>query len=174
VHFNEFYLPCVEIVHQQCWTGKAHLEQYAAALALVERWNVRTLVIDATGLGEGLASLLASRLGHERARAFHFTQPGKSHLAFQLLGLINSGRLTLPTRVSSPLQIYDECWQQLCQARYRLPAPDVLNMYVDPADGHDDYLMSLALLTEALAGLTLPAHSTNIRPRRWYRHEGRF
>lgn len=174
VRFNEFSLPCLEIVHQQCWTGRPHLEQYAAALALVERWNVRTLVIDATGLGEGLASLLASRLGSERARAFHFTRQSKSHLAFQLLGLINSGRFTLPTRVSAPPTIYDVCWQQLCRARYRLPAPDILDMYVDPAEGHDDYLMSLALLAEALADLTLPAISTSIRPRRLYTDDGRF
>ena len=174
VHFNEFSLPCLEIVHQQCWTGRPHLEQYAAALALVERWNVRALVIDATGLGEGLASLLISRLGSERARAFHFTRPGKSHLAFQLLDLINSGRFTLPTRASAPAEIYDECWRQLCQARYRLPAPDILDMYVDPADGHDDYLISLALLAEAITDITPPAISTLIRPRRWYTGEGRF
>ena len=132
VRFNEFALPCLEVVYQQCWTGLPHLEQYAAALTLSEGWNVRVLVIDATGLGEGLASLLISRLGAQRARAFHFTRPSKSHLAFQLLGLINSGRLTLPTRASSPSEIYDECWRQLCQARYRLPAPEILDMYVDP------------------------------------------
>jgi hypothetical protein len=174
VHFNEFSLPCLEVVHQQCWTGRPHLEQYTAALALVERWRVRRLVIDATGVGEGLASLLTSRLGSERVRAFHFTRPGKSHLAFQLLDLINSGRLTLPTRAGTPREIYDVCWKQLCQARYRLPAPDTLDMYVDPADGHDDYLFSLALLGEAVNDLTLPAVSTRILPRRWYSDESRF
>lgn len=174
VAYNELNLPCLEVVHQQCWTGRPHLEQYASALALVERWQVRVLVIDATGLGEGLASLLASRLGAERARAFRFSQQSKSHLAFQLLGLVNSGRLTLPARASAPPQIYDECWRQLCQARYRLPAPDRLDMYVDPADGHDDYLMSLALLAEALADITPPPLSASIRPRRWYTGEGRF
>ncbi|HEX7733819.1 MAG TPA: hypothetical protein VF458_03125 [Ktedonobacteraceae bacterium] len=174
VRFNEFSLPCLEIVHQQCWTGRPHLEQYAGALSLVERWHVRVLVIDSTGLGEGLASLLVSRLGAERVRTFRFTQPSKSHLAFQLLGLINGGRLSLPMRSSAPLEIYDECWRQLCQARYRLPAPDRLDMYVDPADGHDDYLMSLALLTEALTDVTPPALSTSIRPRRLYTGEGRF
>ena len=111
----------------------------------------------------------------ERARAFHFSQPSKSHLAFQLLGLINSGRLKLPARTSAPPRIYDECWQQLCLARYRLPAPDLMDFYVDPADGHDDYLMSLALLTEALAALKPPAlTSALVRPRRLYENEGRF
>ena len=174
VTYNELNLPCLEVVHQQCWTGRPHLEQYAASLALCERWNIRALVIDATGLGEGLASLLASRLGSDLARPFHFSQPSKSHLAFQLLGLVNSGRLKLPARASAPVQNYDECWRQLCLARYRLPAPEVMDMYVDPADGHDDYLMSLALLTEAIAGLTPPAISARIPPRRLYEEEGCF
>jgi hypothetical protein len=47
-------------------------------------------------------------------------------------------------------------------------------MYVDPADGHDDYLMSIALLAEALAEITPPAISTSVRPRRLYMQEGRF
>jgi len=60
------------------------------------------------------------------------------------------------------------------KARYRLPAPDVLDIYVDPTDGHDDFLISLALLTEGLSSLTAPAASTLILPRRLYGEEGRF
>ena len=175
VHFDELNVPCVYIVHQQCWTGRTHREQYAAVLELMEAWNVRTLVIDATGLGEGLASLLIDRFGAERVRAFHFTQSSKAHLTFQFLGLVNGGRLKLPARASAPAHIYETCWQQLCLARYRLPAPDLLTMYVDPADGHDDFLMSLALLGETLTNLRPPAcPSALIPPRRNEADESRF
>jgi hypothetical protein len=174
VTYNELHLPCLEIVRQECWTGRPHLEQYAASLALCDRWDIRALLIDATGLGEGLASLLASRLGSERARPFRFSQQSKSHLAFQLLSLINSGRFKLPARASAPASIYDECWRQLCLARYRLPAPHLMDIYVDPADGHDDYLMSLALLTETITDLKPPAISASIPPRKLYRDDGRF
>lgn len=174
VFFNELHLPCIEVVHQQWWTGMPYLEQYAATVALAQQWGVRTLVVDATGLGAGLASLLSNRLGEERVQPFTFTRPAKSRLAYQLLALLNSGRLKLYAATGAPTSLYKECWRQLRLARYRLPAPDVLDFYVDPAEGHDDFLISLALLTEALNTLSAPAASTLIRPRRFYQEEGRF
>ncbi len=174
VSFNELNLPCIEVVHHQWWTGRSHLEQYAAALALVERWGIRSLVIDATGIGAGLASLLLYKLSAERVTPFTFTRPAKSRLAYQLLSLVNSGRLKLYAAPNAPATIYVECWQQLRKARYRLPAPETLDFYVDPIDGHDDFLVSLALLTEAAHSMTAPASSTLIRPARLYGTEGRY
>lgn len=174
VRTNEFDLPCLEVVHQQQWTGKPHLEQYAATLALVAAWRVRCLVVDATGLGEGLASLLADRLGEARVRLFRFSQPSKSSLTYQLLSMINTGRFKLYASQVAPRSLYDECWHQIRCARYHLPAPDTITMYVDPADGHDDFLISLALLTETLKALNAPAISTSISPKPLYQNEGRF
>lgn len=174
VHFNELNLPCIEIVHHQWWTGLPYGQQYAATAALIERWNIRSLAIDATGLGAGLASWLVDHFGDERIIRFTFTRPSKSRLAYALLALINSGRLKLYTLHSAPRQTYEECWKQLRQARYRLPAPEILDIYVDPTAGHDDFLISLALLTEALTTLNAPAASALIRPIPLYSNEGRF
>lgn len=174
VSYNELDLPRIEVVHHHCWTGLPYLEQYAATVALLEQWGIRSLVIDATGLGAGLASLLVTRFGEGRVLPFTFTRPGKSRLAYALLALINSGRLKLYTAQNAPHTLYDECWRQLRLARYRLPAPDTLDFYVDPSDGHDDYLISLALLCESLNALTLPPVSSLILPRRLYNEEGRF
>ena len=174
VSLNDLNLPCVEVVHQQWWTGMPYLEQYAATIALAEQWALRSLVIDATGLGAGLASLLSNRLGDERVQSFTFTRPSKSRLAYQLLALVNSGRLKLYAATDAPARLSEECWRQLRLARYRLPAPEVLDFYVDPTDGHDDFLMSLALLTEALNSLSAPAASALIRPKRLYDEESDF
>jgi hypothetical protein len=174
VFFNNLSLPCIDIVHHYWWTGRSHLEQYAAVIALVEQWSIRSLVIDATGLGAGLASFLLSKFGADRVVPFTFSRPAKSRLAYQLLALLNDGRLKLYEPQQAPVSIYNECWQQLRRARYRLPAPETLDFYVDPADGHDDFLISLALLTEAAQSLTLPAASTLIRPVRLYNEEGRY
>jgi hypothetical protein len=174
VHYNEFNLPMLEVVHHEWWTGLTYMEQYAHTLALMELWGIRSLAIDATGLGAGLASLLLDRFGSERVIPFVFSRSSKSRLAYQLLSLLNSNRLKLYTSAGSPQKTYNECWQQLRTARYSLPGPDTLNFYVDPTDGHDDFLCSLALLPEALHVLTAPAASTLIRPTKFYPDEGYF
>jgi hypothetical protein len=167
--YNELQLPIIRIVHQYRWTGKNHAEQYAQTIAICERWHIRKLVIDKTGLGEMLASLLTSKLGDERVRAFHFTRPGKSALTYQFLGMINSGRLKLYRRDTAPYGICHACWQQLKQARYHIPAPDIIDMYVNPAEGHDDFLISLALCCEAASNVSSPVIPAYIiKPRRYY------
>jgi hypothetical protein len=167
--YNDLQLPTILIVHQYCWTGKNHVEQYAQTVSVCERWKIRKLVIDKTGLGEMLASLLITRLGDERVQAFHFTRSSKSALTYQFLGLINSGRLKLYRPDTAPYDICHTCWQQLKLARYHVPAPDVIDMYVNPAEGHDDFLISLALCGEAARDVNSPAAPAYIiKPRRFY------
>ncbi len=175
ITYNELHLPVVEIVHHEWWTGMPYLQQYATTVALMERWGIRTLLVDATGLGDCLASLLLTRLGEQRVRPFTFTRPSKSHLAYQLLALISSGRLKLYAPEQAPVMQYAECRQQLRMARYRLPEPDTLDFYVDPHDGHDDFLCSLALLSEAVTTVvSQPASSARVPPRRMFVDEGPY
>lgn len=174
VHFNDVGTAEIAVVHHQWWTGKPYGEQLVATIALAEQWSIRSLVVDATGLGASLASLLRDRLGEERVRPFIFTRPSKSRLAYQLIALINNKRLQLYTSAQAPSRIYQECWHQLCHARYRLPAPDTMDFYVDPTDGHDDFVISLALLGEALKDFTHPSVSTIIRPQQLYSDESSF
>jgi|SRR5579875_384117 hypothetical protein len=174
VEYNEMHLPRVEVVHQQWWTGRTYPQQYAALLVLCEQWNIRRLVVDNTGQGAGLASLLIEKLGPERVEACTFTRPAKSHLGYQLLALINSGRFTLYAPENAPREIFDECWSQVRAARYTLPAPETINFYVDASEGHDDFLISLALCAQALHSITQPPAAEQIRPRRLYEGESRY
>lgn len=175
VCYNDLLLPTIHIVHQYWWTGKHYLEQYAETVAICEQWGIRQLYIDRTGLGDVMASLLQTRLGTERIKPFYFTRPAKSTLTYQFLSFINSGRLKIYHADNAPTAISTECWQQLHAARYRTPGEGMLTMYVDPAEGHDDFLMSLALCCEAIRSWSAPITEAHIiRPRLHYQHESRY
>ncbi|GCF11219.1 hypothetical protein [Dictyobacter arantiisoli] len=175
VSYHDLNLPGIEIVHQAWWTGKSYRDQYAAVSMLMQTWNIRKLIVDSTGLGEGLASLLCDKFGAERVVGYKFSRPSKSHLTYQLLSLINSARLKLYRQEDAPQFLYEECWKQLRLARYRIPGENSMDMYVDPGEGHDDFLMSVALCAEAIRDLQAqPLASQIIKPRRAYSEVSRF
>ncbi|MBE3110404.1 MAG: hypothetical protein IMZ46_07800, partial [Acidobacteria bacterium] len=74
----------------------------------------------------------------------------KSRLGYNLLAAVNGGRLKAYAADAS--DEYREFWEQAERARVAYRANQTMNFFVDPAEGHDDYLMSLALLVEAAAG----------------------
>lgn len=174
VHYNDLQLPCLELVHHVWWTGKTYPEQYAALLALCEFWDIRHLSVDNTGQGAGLASLLLEKLGPARIEPYTFTRRSKSSLGYQLLALVNSGRCKIYSRQLAPSELATECWKQIYKARYSLPVPDTMNFYVVPGEGHDDFLISLALCAHSLESITLPPASQTIPPRRHYQGESRY
>jgi hypothetical protein len=108
---------------------------------------VSKVAVDATGLGKPVASFLAAALGGSRVIPFKFTQNSKSRLGFDLLSAINAGRLKL-YQPDASLESR-EMMAQLALARSAFRLNQTLNFYVDPAAGHDDYLVSLALCVHA-------------------------
>ncbi len=140
--------PRLEVVEHYAWHGDPH-ETLLPRLAdlLREVWQVRRLAVDATGLGETIARLLTVALGSHIVRGVKFTQESKSRLGYGLLAATNGGRLKLYAADGSPE--YRQCLRELEQARAAYRANRTMNFFVDAADGHDDYLMSLALLVEA-------------------------
>jgi hypothetical protein len=44
---------------------------------------------------------------------------------------------------------YREFWMEVERAKNQYRANQTMNFYVDPGQGHDDFLMSLALVMEA-------------------------
>jgi hypothetical protein len=174
VSYNELDLPKIEIVHQQWWEGMKWADQYAATAALMQHWNIRKLVVDATGLGEALASLLIDRFTDERITAFKFSRPTKSRLTYQFLSMVNSSRLKLYSPEDAPPAVFEECWKQMRLARYRVPGEGLITMYCDADESHDDFLISVALCTEAVKELSAPVQeAVIIQPRRWY-NDGQY
>jgi len=115
-------------------------------------WHCKIIVVDSTGVGEPVAAFLRQTLG-SRVVPFRFTARSKSDLGFNLLAAINSGRLKIYAADGSPE--YQEMMLELTRAKSVYRPNQTLNFFVDPGVGHDDFLMSLALVVEA-AGLYEP------------------
>jgi len=148
VTHDELDLPTIEIVHQYCFTGMLYAHQVAVTSEIIRRWELKKIVIDATGLGEGLASLLTDRFTTDTVTPFRFSRESKSRLTYQFLSTITGGRFRLYARDGAPTKIYAECWKQMRLARCRVPSTNKLDMCVPSEDGHDDFLISLALCCE--------------------------
>jgi hypothetical protein len=87
-------LPLVRVVEHYWWTGVPHATLAPQMLAVLKgQWRCQRVAIDATGVGEGLASLLKAALGERIVRPVRFTASVKSQLGFDLLAAANAGRL---------------------------------------------------------------------------------
>ncbi len=139
--------PRVKVVEHYWWTGRKHAKLYPQLIDTLKAvWHCRKVVVDATGVGQPVSSLLRQSLG-SKVIPFTFTARSKSELGFNLLAAINSGRLKVYTGDGSPE--YQEFWFEMEKAKSHYRPSRTMNFYVDPAEGHDDFLMSLALLVEA-------------------------
>jgi hypothetical protein len=139
--------PQINIVEHYRWTGKKHTALYPQMVDILGKvWNCRRIVIDATGIGLTVSSFLKKALG-SRVIPFTFTSSSKSELGFNLLAAVNSGRLKMYAADGS--EEFTEFWQQAEKAKSCCRPNRTINFYVEASQGHDDFLMSLALLVEA-------------------------
>ncbi|MBI4338790.1 MAG: hypothetical protein HY680_02415 [Chloroflexi bacterium] len=140
--------PQVRIVEHRWWTGVALASLHPQLVDLLGRvWRPRRVAVDATGLGQGTASFLERALGSGVVEPFTFTAGSKSRLGYDLLAAVNSGRLKLYAPDGS--QEFGEFWRQLERAESHLLPNRTMAFAVASAKGHDDFLMSLALLVHA-------------------------
>lgn len=144
--------PLIRVVEHYCWIGVRHPRLYEQAVDLLKnKWGCSHMVVDATGMGEAVASFLRNALGN-RVHAFKFSQVSKSALGFNLLAAVNSGRLKVYEQDGSA--DYRELVFELERARSICRPNQTINFFVNPSEGHDDYLMSLALCVEAASKVT--------------------
>jgi hypothetical protein len=139
--------PILRIVEHYRWTGTRHTDLYSRLVDILKNvWGCKRIVIDATGIGQPVASFLGLALG-SKVVPLVFTAASKSKLGFELLAALNSGRLKMYTSDGSTE--YSEFWQEMEKAKSQYRPNQTMNFFVDPSQGHDDFLMSLALVLEA-------------------------
>jgi hypothetical protein len=152
--------PTFRVVHRRKWTGTGQPQLYAEINALANLWSPHRIVIDATGLGEGLAAFL-ERTYTSRLLRFKFTQSSKSDLGWKFLAIIESGRykehqpLKEAQSASSDAQYQEEFFTQARACGMEiLPGPGRLIRWSVPESArhpftgqplHDDWIFSAAL-----------------------------
>jgi hypothetical protein len=150
--------PTYRVVHRRLWVGEAHTRLYAQIRALAESWQARRLVVDATGIGAGLAAFLDQALPG-KVRPFVFSAKTKSKLGWGFLALVDSGRFkdyAVPDGDEGrQAELSRAFFREAAFCQYQVGAgPDkaiqwgVPDGTRDPASGelvHDDLLISASL-----------------------------
>jgi hypothetical protein len=155
--------PTYRVVNRRQWIGVKHARLYAELKALAETWRAKWLVIDATGVGAGLAGFLSNAMPG-KVLPFIFNSKTKSELGWSFLGVIDSGRWKESADSSANFanfaKLVDkdqlEFFNQLSFCQFEIiPGPEkkmrwgVGDGTRDPATGelvHDDLILSAALV----------------------------
>ncbi len=129
-----------------------HVALHAQLVDLARQvWRASMVVVDATGIGAGLASFLAAALGDRRRGTvipvlpFVFSRASKSALGWDFVALIDGGRFKEYADDGDALSRL--FWSQLAATSFEAPPGPgkVLQWSVPAGRGHDDLVMSAAL-----------------------------
>ena len=146
-------LAVYRVIDRLAWTGTKQTALHAQLVHLArEVWRASVVVVDATGIGAGLAAFLAASLGERQGGKaipvipFIFTAASKSALGWDWIGLIDAGRYR--EYADDGDQVTREFWSQLAATTYATPPGPgkSLRWGVPPGRGHDDLVMSAALV----------------------------
>jgi len=184
-------------VHVMNWLeiqGDDHESQYPQILEFLRNYNVGTLIVDATGRGDPIASRLRSDLKDVHVIPFVFNQKSK-HRGYQLLYQdLRAKRLTYPAgQGARKMTKYRRFVQQLydLEKRWKGKYMDIRAPKGSKSGGgsaHDDYPDSLMLLNYAvqhgaygdaevianpLMGRGLNIGGNYQRSKAWFREGGR-
>lgn len=83
--------PIYRRVNQMAWTGENHISIFGKVNALWSTWKPQYMVIDATGVGEGLWAMF-DKSHPTRVIPVKFTAQSKSEIGYGFLAIINTGR----------------------------------------------------------------------------------
>ena len=150
------HAPRYLVVNRQLWTGVKHTSLYGQLNGLVDLWQPRYIVADATGVGAGLVSFL-TKAWPDKVIPFVFTSKSKSDLGWAFLAIVETGRYKEP--VADPWDFYYGEFIRQCEHVQTeiLEGPGKIMRWSVP-DGtrdertgellHDDLVISAALTTQ--------------------------
>ena len=141
--------PSYLTVFRKEWTGEKHVTVFGALQGLVKTWKPSKIVIDATGVGEGLWSWLDNAFGKKTVIPLKFTSKLKSDLGYGLIEIIESGRYREYDPFPESLRVQmNHCRSEMVPGPAKLMRWGVPDGTRDRASGelvHDDDLMTGAM-----------------------------
>jgi hypothetical protein len=141
--------PIYKVVMRFAWTGVKHSTLYSVITGLAETWQPVKVIIDATGVGAGVANFLVDRLG-TKVVPFEFSSVSKSDLGWSFLSVIETGRFKdyAPSDEEFNRQL-EYCQYVIMDGPGKIMRWSVPDGTRDVATGelvHDDYILSAALV----------------------------
>jgi hypothetical protein len=137
--------PVYKLVQRQIWRGERHTNLFAQLVDIFRRWDCRYCVVDATGIGAGLASFLARAIGEKKVLPFLFTSKSKSDLGWHFLSVVDTGRFKhYADDGAEDTRLF---WEQVraCEHDVRLGSSHIIRWGVPNPHLHDDLLISAAM-----------------------------
>lgn len=138
--------PIYRIVARFAWTGENHISIFGKINALWDIWQPQQMVIDATGVGEGLWAMF-DHARPARVLPVKFSQQVKSEIGYGFLAIINTGRF----RDCCPMPEVDKQYQA-CTSEVLIGPAKTMRWSVPDgtrdADGlliHDDHVVTDAM-----------------------------
>jgi hypothetical protein len=138
-------------VDRRLWIGAKQTALYAAVRAQMDHWQARFVVVDATGVGAGLASFLAAAYPG-KVLPFVFSGASKSALGWDFLAVVEAGRYKEHLPGANELQA--RFWRELEACEMDVTAGPERRIQWGVPDGakaangdflHDDLVLSAAL-----------------------------
>jgi hypothetical protein len=145
---STFQKPTYRVLARYAWTGEEQTTVFGALSALVDTLNPGYVIVDATGVGEGLTSLLFNRYG-QKVLGFKWSAQSKSEIGYKFLSIINSGRFRDCATSKTVEAQYKACKSEVLVGPGHLMRWYVPEGYRDPSNGelvHDDHIMADALV----------------------------
>jgi hypothetical protein len=137
--------PRYRVVDRRLWVGTSHPELHATLVDLARNvWKAQWLVVDATGVGAGLAGFLERALPG-RVVPFVFSSQSKSQLGWDFLGLVESGRYKDYVEDGAPETGLFWAQVEACGSQVGSGPNRLLRWGVEDRSTHDDLLVSAAL-----------------------------
>jgi hypothetical protein len=148
-----------EVVEQVAWQGVTISTLESGVTELVRRWRLERLVVDSTGLGIPIGAHLEATLAPVHVERFSFTADSKSELGLQLVRAAAVGSLSLYADDGSLEALACRAELRACSRRFH---PGGRMQWGDD-NGHDDYVVSLALALRAAQEAGEPRFATGRR-----------